>query len=130
MSFISNWKDKIAHYIEVRLNLLKVGLVERISGILSYLVFVFIGLFLSLSVLIFLGIGLGEYFGSLLDSRAGGFFITAGCYIFLLIVLFLLRTPVTRTFSGIFIRIMTASEPEEDTAAQKPEKNRERITVD
>lgn len=50
MNFISKWKDKIAHYIEVRINLFKLGLIERVSNVLSYLTFVFIGLFLSLPI--------------------------------------------------------------------------------
>lgn len=114
MSFISKWKDKLAHYIEVRLNLFKLGLIERISNILSYLIFVFIGLFLSVSILIFLGISIGEYFAAMLDSRAGGFFITAAFYILLLIILFMLRVPITNGFAGVFIRIMTASESDEE----------------
>jgi hypothetical protein len=127
MSFIGNWKDKIAHYLEVRLGLIKLGLIERVSNVLSYLIFVFIGLFLSVSVLIFLGIGIGEYFAAVFDSRAGGFFATAGLYILLLIVMFLLRLPLTNAFSGMFIRIMTATEP--DTDEEDPRK-REDITVE
>ncbi|HRO42645.1 MAG TPA: hypothetical protein PL009_07405 [Flavipsychrobacter sp.] len=129
MSFINKWKDKIAHYIEVRINLFKLGLIERISNILSYLIFVFIGLFLSVSMLIFVGIGIGEYFSSLLDSRAGGFFITAGFYVLLLVILFVLRAPITNGFTSVFIRIMTATEAE--NADQKAEaKTRDDIKVD
>ena len=128
MSFISKWKDKLAHYIEVRLNLFKLGLIERISNILSYLIFVFIGLFLSVSILIFLGIGIGEYFAAILDSRAGGFFITAAFYILLLIFLFMLRVPITNGFAGVFIRIMTASESDEEEKKEEVT-TREEINV-
>jgi hypothetical protein len=127
MSFIGNWKDKIAHYVEVRLGLIKLGLIERLSNVLSYLIFVFIGLFLSVSILIFLGIGVGEYFAILFDSRAGGFFATAGLYVLLLIIMVLLRLPITNAFSGVFIRIMTATEPEED---EEDTRKREDITVE
>jgi len=129
MGLISKWKEKIAHYIEVRLNLFKLGLMERISNILSYLIFVFIGLFLTVSILIFLGIGIGEYFSSVLDSRAGGFFITAGFYVLLLIVLFLLRVPITTGFSGVFIRIMTATEAD-DEDPKEVRKTRDDIKVE
>ncbi len=114
MSFIDKWKDKIAHYVDVRLDLLKLGFIERTSNILSYLIFVFIGLFLAVSILIFLGIGIGEYFSELLDSRAGGFFITTGFYILLLLILVMARVPVLKMFAGIFIRIMTASDEDDD----------------
>ena len=113
MSFINKWKDKIAHYVDVRLSLVNLGFIERTSNILSYLIFVFIGLFLSVSILIFIGIGIGEYFADVLDSRAGGFFISAGFYILLLVLMFLLRIPITTAFSSAFIRIMTDEGPED-----------------
>lgn len=128
MSFVSKWKDKIAHYVDVRLDLIKLGFIERTSSILSYLIFVFIGLFLSVSILIFLGIGIGEYFSALLDSRAGGFFITAGFYILLLIILFLMRNSVITAFAGIFIRILTATDHDEDE--KKKEQTRNDIKVE
>jgi len=130
MSIISKWKDKIAHYIDVRLNLIKLGFIERTSNILSYLIFVFIGLFLGISVLIFLGIGIGEYFATVLGSRAGGFFITAGFYILLLIVMLLARTPIVNGFSGVFIRIMTATEPDDEDDKNEKQKSREDIKVE
>lgn len=128
MSIINKWKDKITEYVEVRLNLLKLGFIERFSNILSYLIFVFISLFISVSVLIFIGIGIGEYFSELLDSRAGGFFITAGFFILLLILMVLLRKPITNGFSGIFIRILTATEPDEMPG--HAEKTKSEIKVD
>ena len=129
MSLFGKWKDKIAHYIDVCLSLIKLGFVERISGILSYLIFVFICLFLSLSVLIFIGIGIGEYFAALLDSRAGGFFITAGFYLLLVIVLFLLRLPITNGFAGVFIRIMTSTDNAEEEPGGK-DSSRDNIKVE
>ena len=119
MDFINKWKDKIAHYVDVRLSLVKLGFIERTSNILSYLIFVFIGLFLSVSILIFLGIGIGEYFADLLDSRAGGFFITAGFYTLLLVLMFLLRNAIINGFSGMFIRIMT-DEPADEKENNPP----------
>jgi hypothetical protein len=117
MNFISKWKDKIAHYIDVRLNLIKLGFIERTSGILSLLIFVFICLFVGISVLIFVGIGLGEYFSDVFNSRACGFFTAAGFYVLLLVALFIARTSITNAFSGIFIRIMTAQDSDEEEAA-------------
>jgi len=118
MNLIGKWKEKIAHYIEVRVQLMKLSFIERTSNILSYLVFTFISLFLILTVLIFLGIGVGEFFGEMLNSRATGFFITAGLYILMFGLLMLLRQPIIKAFSGLFIRILTENDDDED----KPEK--------
>jgi len=126
MSFIGKWKDRIAHYIDLRLSLIKLGFVERTAGILSYLIYVFISLFLTIAILIFLGIGLGEWFATLVDSKAGGFLMTAGVFLLLMILLILLRAAIIRSFSGIFIRIMTEMDDEDE----KEHRNRNEIRVD
>lgn len=93
---------------------MKLSLIEKVSNVLSYLIFVFISLFISVSVLIFIGIVLGELFSGLTGSRPVGYLITTGIYILLLVILFLLRKPVVNAFSGIFIRILTDTDEEEE----------------
>lgn len=128
MNVISKWKDKVAHYVDVRLSLLRLDFIERASTVVSYLILTFIALFISLAVLIFLGIGMGEAFAILVDSRAGGYFITAGIFALLAIIMFLARQNIVNAFAGIFIRIMTApSQHEEEQAKQE---SREKIDVD
>ncbi|RYG05989.1 MAG: hypothetical protein EOO07_29495, partial [Chitinophagaceae bacterium] len=114
MSFIGKWKDKIAHYIDVRLSLAKLSVIQTASNVLSYLIYVFISLFLTIAILIFLGIGLGEWLSDLVDSRAGGYFMTAGIFILLMVLLVVLRTTIVNAFSGTFIRIMTEGDEEDE----------------
>jgi hypothetical protein len=115
MNFISNWKEKIAQYFEVHINLVKLGVVERLSKLLSYLILVLIFLFLSVCILIFIGIGLTEFFHEVLYfSRNAAYFLTAGTYFLGLIVLYLGRKYIVRIFSGVFIRILTENDEEEE----------------
>lgn len=107
IGFITKWIEKIAHNIEMRFRLIKLDLIKSVSGILSYFLFSFIALFLALALLIFLGMGLSEYFADLLDSRAGGYFMTTGMYLLALIILFACRRPIAKKLSGIFIGILT-----------------------
>lgn len=123
MDFISKWKDKIAHYVDVRISLLKLGFIEKTSNILSYLIFVFIGLFLGLSILLFVGIALGEYFAAVFSSRTAGFMTTVGFYAILLICLFGLRKAIITAFSGVFIRILTSGNTEEDREEMEESKH-------
>ncbi|MBS1589658.1 MAG: hypothetical protein JST52_08620 [Bacteroidetes bacterium] len=123
MDFISKWKDKIAHYVDVRLSLLKLGFIEKTSNILSYLIFVFIGLFLGLSILLFVGIALGEYFAAVFSSRTAGFMTTVGFYAILLICLFGLRKAIITAFSSVFIRILTSGNTEEDREEMEESKH-------
>lgn len=119
MSFISKWKDKIAHYVEVRLNLIRLGIIERTSGILSYLIFVFICLFTGVAALVFIGIGIGEYFSELFNSRAAGFFAAGGLYVLLLFILLMIRKSITGAFASVFVRLLTAQDPEDEQEKQE-----------
>lgn len=122
MNFITEWKDKIAHYIDVRLQLAKLTVVEKTSGVLSFLVFIFISLFISLAVLVFAGMALGEMFSDLTGSRPLGYLITTGIYILLLLLLFALRKSIVNSFSGVFIRMLTHEEDEEEEQNKKEQK--------
>lgn len=113
MNFINKWKDKIAQGIGDKVQSVKLDFIDKTSGILGYLLFVFITIFLLLAVLIFLGIGLGEVFSDLFDSRAGGFFATAGVYVLLVVILFGFRTAIVDGFAGIFIKMLT-NQPDKD----------------
>ena len=114
ISFITKWIDKIAHYIEMRLQLIKLNLVQSISGILSYFLFSIIALFFLLAFLIFLGMGLSELFAELINSRAGGYFITTGIYLLLLLILFAFRKTIADKFSGVFIAMLTENHDDDD----------------
>lgn len=114
IDFINKWKDKITQNIGLRVELAKLELIERSSGILSYFIFTIICLFLALCILLFLGMGLGEFFAALTDSKALGYIIIAGIYILLFFVLALARRPIVRFFSGIFINVMTRDEDLDD----------------
>ncbi len=119
LDFVNKWKDKVAHYIDVRLQLMKLSVVERVSGVLSYFLYVFISLFLAVTVLVFLGIGIGEFLSEVLDSRAGGFFITTGIYIVLLIILLMSRKAIINKLAGAFIAMLTDSSDEADDEAER-----------
>lgn len=114
MSFITNWKDRLTQFAEVRLNLIKLTVIERSSSVLGYLVYTFILLFLLLAVFLFLGIGLQEWFSELVDSRIGGAFMTMGFYILLLVLAFVLRKAILAAFAGIFIGILTAQDKDDE----------------
>lgn len=119
MSIISNWKEKITRNIEDKVDSVKLQFIDKTSGVLGYLLFSFIIIFLLLAVLIFLGIGLSEVFADLFDSRAAGSFATAGIYVLLLACLFGLRRKFVDMFAGIFIKILTTQQDEDDKDEDK-----------
>ena len=120
MSLLNSWKDKLTGYVDVRLNLFKLSFIERTSTVLGFIILTFVLLFLSLAVLLFIGIGLQEWFSEMLDSRIAGAFLTALFYVVLVVVIILARKGIVNSFGGIFVRILT--DPGDDDDDDKHEK--------
>jgi hypothetical protein len=117
MSIFSNLKDKVSQYIDVRVKLLKINFIGRTSGVLSYLMFGMIALFIFFCIVLFLGFGLTEMLVALELPKVAAFFITIGFYVVLLLLLFVCRKPITRFFASGIVRAMTEgddNEKEED----------------
>ena len=114
MSIFGNLKEKLARNIEDKIDAVKLNFIDKTSGVLGSMFFGFIAIFLLLAVLIFLGVGLTEVFSELCDSRPAGAFITAGIYLLLLAGLFAFRKQVLDKFAGIFIRILTTQQDEDE----------------
>lgn len=114
LKIITEWKDKITQYLELRTKLIKLGVIDKASGLLSYFIFTIICLFFLLAILIFTGMGLGEFFAALLNSYTAGYFITAGIYILLFLLFIAMRKRIIGAFSGLFIRVLTEGEEKEE----------------
>lgn len=112
MNLFSKWKDRATEYFDVRVQLVKLKFVQSASNVLSSLMFGFILVVVSISVLLFMGLGIMEVFIHLFDSRMAGAFATSGAFLLLMLLLFALRKNILRSFAGLFIRIMT--DPGED----------------
>jgi hypothetical protein len=119
MNLFTRWKEKASEFIDVRVGLLKLSLIERTSTLLGNLMLSFIYLFIALAILTFLGFGLMETFAELLGSRVGGAFTTAGVFVLMLLLLFAARKAIIRGFAGIFIRILTDSPDDDDSEDSK-----------
>lgn len=99
---VKEFKDKnlfeqLKEYITTRIELVKIDLIEKSSALISTIISVVIIGFLSVFILIFLSTGLALYLGDLVQSEAAGFFIVAGIYILLVILIILLRKSLFET---------------------------------
>lgn len=108
------WKKKIAQYVETRIRLVQLGFVEKTANVLSYFIFTIILSFIVFGALLFLGLGLAEWFTALVDSRIGGFFLAGGVYILLVFMLLAARKPVMRMLADVFVRQLTQSDDDDD----------------
>lgn len=114
MNILGNLKEKVADYVDVRVRLLKLSVVERTASILSYFAFLMIILLIALLAFVFIGFGMAEGFTALVDSRTGGFLLAALVFILLLLITFALRAKLFHKFANIFVKLLTEDEDEED----------------
>lgn len=119
MNIFQSWKQKVTDYIDVRVGLVRLGLVERTSMLLGNLMVAFIALFLGLALMIFLGVALLEIFIEIFKSRIVGACMTAGFFALLLIILFMLRKWLIRLLAGIFVKILTDDKEDDDEEIEK-----------
>lgn len=115
-NLFNEWKENATRFLEVRANLIKLSFVERTSNVLSFLIYIFILMFLVIAVLIFLGVALQETFSQLFDSRIGGAFATLGVYLLLVGGVVLMRKVILNFFASIFVRLITAEDDDDDMA--------------
>lgn len=106
--------DKALSYLSGRLDMLKLSLVERISVILGFFMFAMVGMIMAVAVIIFLGIGLSEYFASITGSVPLGYLIVCGIYILLLVLLIVFKRRLHNWFAGLFVALLTGDDDDDD----------------
>ena len=87
-------KTHVGDYVNTYLQLTKAKVTQSASTAASGVAIGVTAMVFSLLFLIFLFCGIALWLGSLVDSRAGGFFMVAGFFLLILILLFALRKKV------------------------------------
>lgn len=91
---ITNIKNDIQEYLEVRLDLFRLQIAENLSRIMSSAANIAIIGFLSFFILFFLSFAAGYFFASLLHSNELGFLCVVGFYILVLVIYVILRKQI------------------------------------
>jgi Putative Actinobacterial Holin-X, holin superfamily III len=114
MSIFNQVKEKVTQYIDVRLRLIKLDVIEGTSKLLGLFVFGLICLFIVFCTILFIGLGIAEGLMQMEISKLGAYFITTGIYIVLLVLIVVLRKSITRSFGSMFIKELTAHDAEKE----------------
>ncbi len=96
-SFSENLSELVGYYkqyIQLRLKKTKISISEKFIEAISGLAFGIVFWLIFLIVLIFLGFAFAYWYGEKFDNYALGFVITAGLYLLLGVVFFLLKKPL------------------------------------
>jgi hypothetical protein len=85
----------IKKLIEIRIKILIEEIKDDISTVITRLVVLILMLLTSLFILLFGSIALAFYFATLSESTHVGFLIVGGIYVFILLILFMIRNSLS-----------------------------------
>jgi len=114
MSVFGEIKDRISRYIDVNVDLVKVNLIGRTAVLVSYLIFSLIALLIVFCIALFMGLGLTSALMETGMSTVAAYFVTMAIYLVLLIVVILLRKPISRFFADSLVEVLTTYEGDDD----------------
>lgn len=110
MSIFGDIKERISRYIDVNVDLVKVNLIGRTAVLVSYLIFSLIALLIVFCIALFMGLGLTSALMETGMSTVAAYFVTMGIYLVLLIVVILLRKPISGFFADSLVEVLTTYE--------------------
>ena len=90
--------------------MVKLGLIERASNLMSMFLLLLISMFVALLVMVFLGLALATTFTHMTGSAVVGFLLTGLVFILILCMLVLFRRPILRSFTNLYISLLTAAD--------------------
>jgi len=90
--------EHVTDFLETYYQLLTINVAQKGINIASAVINAVVLCFLGLFAFGFIGLGLAWWLGNVIDNRAGGFFITAGIYLVIIIVLIAMRKKVIFPF--------------------------------
>jgi len=85
---------EIKTYLEIKYNLARLDVTEKIIVIMTLVIQVFIFVMLSSVILFFLSLALGNYLGNCLNDIGLGFLIVTGIYGLILLLFIVFRKPL------------------------------------
>ena len=110
MSIFGDIKERISRYIDVNDDLVKLNLIGRTAVLVSYLIFSLIALLIVFCIALFMGLGLTSALMETGMSTVAAYFVTMGIYLVLLIVVILLRKPISGFFADSLVEVLTTYE--------------------
>jgi len=123
-NFFAESKDKIAEYVQDRLLLLKLDVVERGSKLIATMFTILIVALFSFFVLLFLSVMAAYLFGEMLHHIFWGFGIVAAIYIILLALIIIYRKKfIQKYIVDIIIAIVFEKANDEIKEEIKAEEN-------
>jgi hypothetical protein len=121
---ISSLKDKVTQYIQLKFELIRLEVIERLVNVMGYFAFIIIAIFLFFFLGFFVFLGIAELLASVFESRALGYFSTAGIILILVVMIIMSGKRIIRFFAGRMVAMLTKKkEKKEDYGNNDSEDN-------
>jgi hypothetical protein len=122
-NFFTESRELFQKYVEDRLLLIKLQVVEKISGVAAMIFAGVVMILLSFFILLFVSLTACYFFASLTGSLYLGFGIVTAFYLLLLLVILAVRKKLIKKIAGIFIKTLLSETKYDDneSISTKPE---------
>lgn len=99
-----NLADNVMDFLETYYKLTLVNLTDKASGVASSVV-TFMAIFIiGIFVVLFIGLAVGVWLGQLLNSTIAGYFLVAGLFLLIILLIWLFRRKLMTGFRNFIIR--------------------------
>ena len=119
---LNSLKDKVTHYLQLRFEVLRLEIIERIGNVMGYFAFIILSFFLFFTTVFFTGFGLAAWFSSIFDSQTAGYFTTAGIMLIAAIIVVMLSKKIIRFFGNKMVWLLTIKKHTEDDEEETEKK--------
>lgn len=109
-------KKDISTYVELKLELLKLGTYERTGKVIAVLSFGLILMFMAFFTILFIFLALGFFLGEQLGSSSAGFGIVAALYLLILGIVLLNKNKIRVNILNVIIAALMANDDKEDVS--------------
>ena len=104
---ISLLKEKVTQYIQLKFELIRLEIIERLVNVMGYFAFIMIAIFLTFTFSLFVFFAIAESLKVLFDSYVYAYLTTAGIILVICIITGLLSKKIVRFFAGKMAELLT-----------------------
>lgn len=99
-----NLADNVMDFIETYYKLTLVNITEKASGVVSSVVAFIIVFIIGIFVILFIGLAVGTWLGQMLNSPIAGYFLVAGLFLLVMLLIWAFRKKLMSGFRNFIIR--------------------------
>jgi len=121
----TSFKERIVEYFQLRFEIAKLELIEKVVNVLSYLLFTIVVLFLLFTTILFLGFGVAIWLSDIMQSNFAGYFATFGIILLLVVIVLWQSKSIINFFANKILIALSASVASHNNKKRQEEESEE-----